>query len=77
MLEGGTHNPAAPPFDFLERAYLPLVRRMGPQVEVTLERPGFFPAGGGKFRVSVRPAPLKPLHAAGAGTGGATERHGA
>ncbi|MBZ4422419.1 RNA 3'-terminal phosphate cyclase [Myxococcus sp. RHSTA-1-4] len=61
MLEGGTHNPAAPPFDFLQRAYLPLVRRMGPAVEATLERPGFFPAGGGKFRVDVKPAPLKPL----------------
>jgi RNA 3'-terminal phosphate cyclase (ATP) len=62
MLEGGTHNPAAPPFDFLEKAYLPLLRRMGPRVEATLERPGFFPAGGGKFRVDVHPAPLKPLH---------------
>ncbi len=62
MLEGGTHNPAAPPFDFLAKAYLPLVRRMGPSVEAALDRPGFFPAGGGKFRVSVQPAPLKPLH---------------
>ncbi|MCP3104442.1 RNA 3'-terminal phosphate cyclase [Myxococcus sp. K15C18031901] len=61
MLEGGTHNPAAPPFDFLTKAYLPLLRRMGPSVEATLERPGFFPAGGGKFRVDVRPAPLAPL----------------
>ncbi|NMO21206.1 RNA 3'-terminal phosphate cyclase [Pyxidicoccus fallax] len=61
MLEGGTHNPAAPPFDFLQKAFLPLVRRMGPSVEATLERPGFFPAGGGKFRVDVKPAPLKPL----------------
>lgn len=62
VLEGGTHNPAAPPFDFLTKAYLPLLRRMGPSVEATLERPGFFPAGGGKFLVSVEPAPLKPLH---------------
>ncbi|OJT18979.1 RNA 3'-terminal-phosphate cyclase [Archangium sp. Cb G35] len=61
-LEGGTHNPAAPPFDFLVKSYLPLVRRMGPGVEATLERPGFFPAGGGRFRVNVRPAPLQPLH---------------
>ena len=62
VLEGGTHNPAAPPFDFLTRAYLPLVRRMGPQVEAELDKYGFFPAGGGKLRVSVRPAPLMPLH---------------
>ncbi|WP_224246382.1 RNA 3'-terminal phosphate cyclase [Hyalangium gracile] len=61
MLEGGTHNPLAPPFDFLEKAYFPLVRRMGPKVDAVLERHGFFPAGGGKFRVNVEPAPLKPL----------------
>jgi len=30
VLEGGTHNPTAPPFDFLKKAYLPLLRRMGP-----------------------------------------------
>lgn len=36
-LEGGTHNMLAPPFDFLEKAFLPLVNRMGPKVEATLE----------------------------------------
>jgi RNA 3'-terminal phosphate cyclase (ATP) len=57
LLEGGTHNPLAPPFEFLERSYLPLVRRMGPDVQVRLERPGFYPAGGGRFRAEVRPVP--------------------
>ena len=33
-LRGGTHNPLAPPLDFLTRAYLPLVNRMGPRVSV-------------------------------------------
>ncbi len=56
VLEGGTHNPWAPPFDFLQRAYLPLVNRMGPRVTATLERPGFYPAGGGRFVVTIEPA---------------------
>lgn len=56
VLEGGTHNPMAPPVDFLEKAYLPLVNRLGPRVEVQLVRPGFYPAGGGKFVVRVQPA---------------------
>jgi RNA 3'-terminal phosphate cyclase (ATP) len=56
-LEGGTHNPMAPPLDFLEKAYLPLVNRLGPHVEVHLVRPGFYPAGGGEFTVHVQPAP--------------------
>lgn len=62
VLEGGTHNPAAPPFDFLQRVFLPLVNRMGPRVSVELERHGFFPAGGGCFRVVVDPVEkLQPL----------------
>ncbi len=62
ILEGGTHNPFAPPFDFLARAFLPLVARMGPQIEAVLEKPGFFPAGGGRFRVGITPVQrLKPL----------------
>jgi RNA 3'-terminal phosphate cyclase (ATP) len=55
VLEGGTHNPSSPPFDFLAKAFLPLVGRMGARVEATLERPGFYPAGGGRFRVTVAP----------------------
>lgn len=54
-LEGGTHNPMAPPFDFLQECFVPLVNRMGPSIELKLERRGFYPAGGGKFRAFVRP----------------------
>jgi RNA 3'-terminal phosphate cyclase (ATP) len=61
--EGGTHNPAAPPFEFLARGFLPLIERMGPRVDATLERYGFFPRGGGRFTVRVEPVPrLAPLH---------------
>ncbi len=61
-LEGGTHNPWAPPFDFLVKAFLPLVIRMGPRVSATLVRPGFYPAGGGEFHVTITPAPvLQPI----------------
>ena len=49
-LEGGTHNPWAPPFDFLTRAFLPLVNRMGGRARASLIRPGFYPAGGGRLR---------------------------
>lgn len=63
VLEGGTHNPLAPPYEFLAECFLPLVNRMGPRVEVRLERSGFFPAGGGRITASVQPAErLAPLH---------------
>ncbi|HEU4534168.1 MAG TPA: RNA 3'-terminal phosphate cyclase, partial [Polyangiaceae bacterium] len=62
VLEGGTHNPLAPCFDFLDRAFVPLVNRLGPRVTLRLERAGFYPAGGGRVRVEVHPAPaLAPL----------------
>ncbi|MBI2930477.1 MAG: RNA 3'-terminal phosphate cyclase [Planctomycetes bacterium] len=54
-LEGGTHNPWAPPYDFIEKAFAPLLGRMGPKISMTLQRRGFYPAGGGKFTVTVEP----------------------
>ena len=54
-LEGGTHNPMAPPFDFLAETFLPQVRRMGARVSARLERHGFYPAGGGVFTADVDP----------------------
>ena len=53
--EGGTHNPMAPPFDFIERSFLPLLARMGAPVPVELERCGFYPAGGGAWSASLAP----------------------
>lgn len=52
-IEGGTHNPLAPCFDFIERVFLPLLGRMGVVLEVELERHGFYPRGGGRFRVQL------------------------
>jgi RNA 3'-terminal phosphate cyclase (ATP) len=54
-LEGGTHNPKAPPFDFLARTFIPVLRTMGAAVSVTLEAHGFYPAGGGRFTAEVEP----------------------
>lgn len=60
-IEGGTHNMHAPPFDFLERAFLPLLGRLGPKVTLRLGRYGFYPAGGGAFTATIEPcARLSP-----------------
>lgn len=55
-IEGGTHNPHAPPFDFLEKTFLPLVNRIGPGVTIELERYGFYPPGGGALNVLIEPS---------------------
>jgi len=61
-LIGGTHNPSAPPFEFLELAFVPLLRRMGAGVKLELVRPGFYPAGGGILRARIEGCPgLQPL----------------
>lgn len=63
QLAGGTHNPMAPPFDFLDRAFAPLVRRLGAGLDLQLQRRGFFPAGGGEVVARITPAaqPLAPF----------------
>lgn len=62
VLEGGTHNPWAPPFDFLQETFLPVLQRMGARVSLRLIRPGFYPAGGGRLEVTIEPTRrLKPL----------------
>ncbi|MCA1613080.1 MAG: RNA 3'-terminal phosphate cyclase [Acidobacteria bacterium] len=55
-LEGGTHNVHAPPFDFIERVFLPVVNRTGPRVSAELARYGFYPPGGGQLTVLIEPA---------------------
>jgi RNA 3'-terminal phosphate cyclase (ATP) len=61
-LAGGTHNRNAPPYEFIEQAFLPVINRMGPKVTTELHLPGFEPAGGGKFTVKIVPSErLEPL----------------
>jgi len=60
-LEGGTHNPMAPPTDFLADAYIPMLRRMGADIDLVTERYGFYPAGGGSLRVRIGPGTLGSL----------------
>jgi RNA 3'-terminal phosphate cyclase (ATP) len=55
-VSGGTHNPLAPPFHFLDRSFAPLLRRVGVRVDLELKRMGFYPAGGGEFIAQVQPA---------------------
>jgi RNA 3'-terminal phosphate cyclase (ATP) len=61
-ISGGTHNPMAPPAQFLQRAYCRVLRAMGAQIDIDLVRSGFFPAGGGVLAASVTPCSgLRPL----------------
>lgn len=61
VLEGGTHNMLAPPFEFIAKTFLPILDRMGPKVSARLMRHGFYPRGGGRIEVEIEPAPLRRI----------------
>jgi RNA 3'-terminal phosphate cyclase (ATP) len=59
-VSGGTHNPMAPPFDFLQESFLPAIASAGFRADCRLVRHGFFPAGGGRMVLRVTPRTNDP-----------------
>jgi RNA 3'-terminal phosphate cyclase (ATP) len=55
VLEGGTHNPMAPSFDFIQHGFLPVLKLMGAEFNARIERYGFYPVGGGKWTITINP----------------------
>lgn len=55
VLEGGTHNPMAPSYDFIKQAFLPVLAQMGIESSVSIERYGFYPVGAGKWCIKIIP----------------------
>jgi RNA 3'-terminal phosphate cyclase (ATP) len=54
LLRGGTHNPMAPSFTFLELMSAYFAGEQQPYFEIDLRRHGFYPAGGGEVAVKIR-----------------------
>jgi RNA 3'-terminal phosphate cyclase (ATP) len=67
VITGGTHNPLAPPFEFLDRVFLPPLRAMGADVTLALEKHGFMPDGGGRVVMETKPSKLKRIELVEAG----------
>ena len=67
VITGGTHNPLAPPFEFLDRVFAPHLRAMGAELSLTLDKPGFVPRGGGRIVVEIGPSKLRPIELVEAG----------
>ncbi|MGB8274584.1 MAG: RNA 3'-terminal phosphate cyclase, partial [Alphaproteobacteria bacterium] len=53
-IAGGTHVQWSPSFDFARDSWLPALKRMGVAAGLELIGWGFYPAGGGEVRLSVR-----------------------
>ncbi len=60
-LKGGTDVRWSPPVDHYQMVLFPLLRRMGANLEMTVERRGYHPKGGGAVRLKVIGAQLSPL----------------
>jgi RNA 3'-terminal phosphate cyclase (ATP) len=55
MLRGGTHNPMAPSFTFLQHMAPTFSGAGQPLYTLELLRHGFYPAGGGEVKVQIQP----------------------
>lgn len=55
-VRGGTDVPMAPPIDYLAMVVLPIIRRMGVDVDISVIQRGFYPSGGGEVRIDVAPS---------------------
>lgn len=53
--EGGTHNGMSPSLSFLQHSYLPMLKLMGIDCQVTVTSLGFYPAGGGLWQLDISP----------------------
>jgi RNA 3'-terminal phosphate cyclase (ATP) len=55
-LTGGTFNPMAPPFSFLETTWRRFLEVFGMPLELAMPAAGFYPRGGGKLEARIAPA---------------------
>ncbi len=63
-ITGGTHVPHSPCFHYLEGQWLTFVRKIGLDIDLSMEAAGFYPRGGGRIQARIRPAQeLAPLEA--------------
>ena len=65
---GGTHNMMAPSFDFIALSFVPVMKRIGVDIEMNLHRHGFYPQGGGEWSATIKPsASIKAIDLIGTG----------
>jgi RNA 3'-terminal phosphate cyclase (ATP) len=56
VIRGGTFNPMAPAFSFLETTWRSYLAAFGMPLELVMRAAGFYPRGGGKLEATITPA---------------------
>lgn len=54
-ITGGTHVKSAPCFHFLDTTWRAYLEAIGMRLKLRMDRPGFYPRGGGVLRASIEP----------------------
>jgi len=60
VLDGGTFNPKAPPYPFLERTWRGHLANLGMPIALAMPSAGFYPRGGGRLEAWIEPAKPRP-----------------
>ncbi len=62
VAKGGTDTTHAPTINYLRHVFLPTLRRMGVDAQITVQKYGYYPKGGGEATMIVTPnRKLKPF----------------
>jgi RNA 3'-phosphate cyclase len=54
QITGGTHVPWSPSFHYLKAVFLPILKNMGAEVSLEIDKWGWYPKGGGKIRAVIK-----------------------
>ncbi|MGB9683449.1 MAG: RNA 3'-terminal phosphate cyclase [Candidatus Bathyarchaeales archaeon] len=63
VLKGGTDVSHSPTINYMRQVFLPVLKRMGINANITVHKYGYYPKGMGEATLTVEPCKeLKPLH---------------
>ncbi|MBI2564390.1 RNA 3'-terminal phosphate cyclase [Candidatus Woesearchaeota archaeon] len=54
-LKGGTHGKWAMPIEYIQNVLVPHIQRFCEKISINQEKRGYYPAGGGKVEVKIKP----------------------